>query len=67
MVRTWFEVQSREGLGVEEVEGGADGEEHVVVVPFIQNDENQIADLEAETRRRRGDKREVQTKSVIHY
>lgn len=34
---------------MEEVEGGADGEEHVVVVPFVQNDENQIANLETKT------------------
>lgn len=43
---TWFEVQRRERLRVEEVEGGTHCEQHVVVVPFIQDDEDQIAHLE---------------------
>ena len=32
---------------MEEVEGGAHGEQHVVVVPLVQDDEHQVAHLEA--------------------
>lgn len=51
---TWFEVQCSERLWVEEVEGGANCEQHVVVMSFIQDDKNQIAYLETE-----GNKRET--------
>ena len=45
---TWFEVKCSERLWVEEVEGGTDCEQYIVVVPFIQDDKDQIAYLEAE-------------------
>lgn len=45
---TWFEVKRGERLRVQEVEGGSDREQHVVVVPLVQDDQNQIAYLETE-------------------
>lgn len=50
---TWFEVERGERLWVEEVEGGSDCEQHVVVVYLVQNDENQISYLETEEKRRK--------------
>lgn len=38
MKLTWFEVQCSKRLRMEEVEGGTNCEEHVVVMPFIQDD-----------------------------
>ena len=46
MTLTWFEVQCTEGLGVEEVEGGAHGEENVVLMALVQDDQHQVPDLE---------------------
>ena len=44
------EVQGGQGLRVQEVEGGAHGEEHVVVMALVQDDEHQVAHLETEQR-----------------
>lgn len=51
---TWFEVQCSEWLGVEEVEGGADCEQNVVVMPLVQDDQDQIAYLETEAEKDSG-------------
>lgn len=44
------EVQGGQGLRVQEVQGGAHREEHVVVVALVQDDEHQVAHLETEQR-----------------
>lgn len=45
--QTRLEVQRSERLRVQEVESGADREQHVIIVPLVQDDEDQIADLKA--------------------
>lgn len=42
---TWFEVQGRQRLRMQEVQGGAHGKEHVVVVALVQDDKDQVAHL----------------------
>ena len=44
------EVQGGQGLRVQEVQGGAHREDHVVVVALVQDDEHQVAHLETEQR-----------------
>lgn len=47
---TWFEVQGRQRLWVQEVQGGTHGEEHVIVMALVQDDEDQISHLKTEQR-----------------
>lgn len=46
---------------MEEVEGGSDCEQHVVVVYLVQDDENQIAYLETEAGKKRKKKPQFST------
>ncbi len=42
---TWFEVQCSEGFWVQEIKGGTNSEENVIIVPLVQDYENQVAHL----------------------
>lgn len=42
---TWFEIEGSKRLRVQEVQGWTNSKQHVVVVPFVQDDKNQVANL----------------------